>query len=94
MNERLISCLCGKNYEEKLLKKHIKDCPKFLNTFKLFDFKISNLLDEYLSKKRNIHLVRFMFKEYLKLINKKIKHYFPDFGKNKDKKILIFYLME
>ena len=73
MDKRIIHCLCGKNYEEKEYKRHIKNCPDFLKRFKLFDYKISKLLEEYLSKNENLVLVKFLFKRYIKFINDKIK---------------------
>ncbi len=73
-----INCLCGENFGEKELKKHIRKCTLFLYRFKIFDYKISKLLEEYLSDKKNLFLVRFLFKRYLKLLDKKIKKYLKE----------------
>ena len=75
MNTKVILCLCGENYEDKELKNHIKECQIFLNKFRLFDYKIAHLLEEYLSDKKNAFLVRFMFKRYIKIINNIIKNF-------------------
>lgn len=73
MEEKEIKCLCGKIYTEAKLKSHIRKCPPFLKRFKIFDFKIARILEEYFLKDDNIFLVRFLFKRYLKLIDHKIK---------------------
>ena len=73
MTEKKIECLCGKKYGENILKKHIKECALFRKKFELFDFKISKLLQQILFEKKNLFLVRFLFKRYIKIINHKIK---------------------
>ena len=78
MNKNTIQCACGENYEEINLKKHIRKCLCFLKRFKLFDFKISNLLEQYFANKENIFLIRFLFKQYIKLIERKIKNYLKE----------------
>ena len=39
----------------------------------MFDFKIARILEEYSSKNENIYLVKYLLKEYVKLIDHKIK---------------------
>ena len=73
MNSKIIKCLCGNNFKEKQLNSHIKVCQLFLKKFTIFDYKISSLLQNYLSDKENIYLVKFLFKRYIYLINRKIK---------------------
>ena len=73
-----INCLCGETFSEKELKKHIRNCSIFLYRFEIFDYKICKLLEEYLSDKKNLFLVRFLFKRYLKLLDKKIKKYLKE----------------
>ena len=73
MGEKMIECLCGKKYGEHILKKHIKECLFFRKKFEVFDFKISKLLQQILYEKKNLFLVRFLFKRYIKIINHKIK---------------------
>ena len=73
MSQKSIKCLCGKESEEKLFIKHIKGCELFLKKFTSFDYKIASLLQEYLRDIKNIYIVKFLFKTYIKLINHKIK---------------------
>ena len=73
MEEKKIKCLCNETFIETQLKKHIINCQPFLKRFKIFDFKISRLLEEYFLKDENIFLVQYLLKRYLKLIKHKIK---------------------
>ena len=73
MNENKILCLCGEKFDEKSLKIHIRMCEPFIDKFKLFDYKISRLLNEYVMDKQHCFLVRFMFKRYIKKIEHKIR---------------------
>ena len=73
-----INCLCGETFSEKELKKHIRNCSIFRYRFEIFDYKICKLLEEYISDKKNLFLVRFLFKRYLKLLDKKIKKYLKE----------------
>ena len=75
MGESIIECLCGKKYGEHILKKHIKECSLFRKKFEVFDFKISKILQQMLYEKKNLFLVRFLFKRYIKMMNHKIKEY-------------------
>ena len=70
-----ILCVCGINLKEKDFKNHYKKCKSFINKFKKFDYKIAKLLEEILMDKDNLYIVRYLFKRYLKLLNKKIKEY-------------------
>jgi len=73
MNSKTIKCICGTNFIEKKFNSHIKVCQQFLKKFTIFDYKISSLLQKYLSDEENIYLVKFLFKRYIYLINHKIK---------------------
>ena len=76
MNEKSIYCKCGKKCTEKELKKHILSCQEFLQEFKLLDSTISRILEKYLTNKNdNIFLVRFLLKQFLKMIDSKIKEF-------------------
>ena len=79
MNEKSIYCKCGKKCTEKELKKHILSCQEFLQEFKLLDSTISRILEKYLTNKNdNIFLVRFLLKQFLKMIDSKIKEFEKD----------------
>jgi len=73
MNSKTIKCICDNYFIEKQLNSHIKVCHHFLKKFTIFDYKISSLLQNILSDKKNIYLVKFLFKRYIYLINRKIK---------------------
>lgn len=75
MNNDYIKCICGNEFKNKEFKKHFKKCNSFIKKFNKFDLKISLLLDEYLYNKENLFLIRFLFKKYLKKIDKKIVEY-------------------
>ena len=85
MNKKIIQCICGYNFKEIDLKSHIRKCLLFIKRFKLFDYKIAKLLEEYLSEKENIFLIRFLFKRYIKRIDHKIKKYLLETEINKNK---------
>ena len=85
MNKKIIQCICGDNFKEIDLKNHIRKCVSFIKRFKLFDYKIAKLIEEYLSQKENIFLIRFLFKRYIKRIDHKIKKYLCEFEINKKK---------
>ena len=72
MNKEIINCLCGKIFKKHDFKNHYKKCSLFIKRFKELDMKISFLLDKYLYNKENIFLVRYMFKRYIKQIDKVI----------------------
>ena len=74
MSEKLILCKCREKYTEAKLKMHIVKCKLFLEEFRLLDLTISRILEKYLiNKKDNIVLVRFMLKQYIKILDSKIK---------------------
>ena len=61
MNKNNIKCICGENYKEIDLKNHIRKCFSFIKRFKLFDYKIAKLLEEYLSEKENFASLAMIF---------------------------------
>ena len=75
MNNDKIKCICGNEFEEKFFKKHYRKCTLFINKFNKFDYKISILLEEYLFEIKNIFIIRYLMKRYLKLIDKRIIKY-------------------
>ena len=72
MNKTIIKCICGKELNKNMFKNHFRNCNSFFDRFKQFDMKISFLLNKYLAVRENMILVKFLFKEYIKLIEKKI----------------------
>ena len=72
MNDK-IKCICHKLLDINTFKKHFKKCQSFLHVFNPFDYKITVLLREYLTNEDNLYLIRFLFKQYIKFIDIKIK---------------------
>lgn len=74
IEEETIKCVCGDIFKEIKLTKHIRYCKPFLERFKLFDFKITSILEKYSSgDENNIYLLKYLFKSYVKLIDQIIK---------------------
>ena len=70
-NNDNIKCICGINFEMNNFKKHFRNCQKFLQKFEKFDYQMQFLLKSIVTKEV-IHLVRFLLKRYIHLIDKKI----------------------
>ena len=69
MNNDSFKCICGKTFEMKKFKKHFKNCQYFLKKFEKFDYKMQLLLKSIIAKDI-IHLIRFLLKRYIHLIDK------------------------
>ena len=69
-----IACKCCKIFNKNNFPNHFKYCEDFKNEFKDFDLKLSLLLKQYIDID-NLILIKHLFKEYLKLINHKIKEF-------------------
>ena len=80
--ENEIKCVCGEIFIIKDFKKHFKDCQKFKNEFHDFDNNISNLIKSYSQPKGNLLLIRFIFKEYINILNKQIKGNFVEISRS------------
>ena len=80
--ENEIKCICGDIYEIKDFTKHFKDCQKFKDTFNNFDNNISSLIKSFSEPKENLLLIRFIFKEYINILNKQIKGNFVEISKS------------
>ena len=80
--------MCGKKYDKKEFKKHFKNCHKFLEKFKDFDFKISELIKKYY-KIKNASIIQFLLQRYIKLIEHKIRKSQED-NNNNIRKIQIY----
>ena len=50
--------------------------------FKDFDITIGNLLTKYSNPKRNLVIIKFLLKEYINVIDQKLKNYFKSLGIN------------
>ena len=67
-----IKCICGFEFNKKEFKRHFRNCERFLNKFKDFDFNISKTLAKYF-KFENGSIIKFLLQRYVKLISHKIK---------------------
>ena len=67
-NNDNIKCICDNIFEMNNFKKHFRKCPKFLKKFENFDYKMQFLLKSTVTKEV-IHLVRFLLKRYIHLID-------------------------
>ena len=81
-----IICICGLKIKEKEFKSHYKKCKSFVNKFTKFDYRIASTIEEYTIDKDNLFIVKYLFKRYLKRINKKIKEYEKDLKKKYNNK--------
>ena len=70
-----IQCICGTQYKKQEFKKHFKNCNKFLEKFKDFDYKISTIISSYFKSKKNASIIIFLLERYIKLLNHRISHY-------------------
>ena len=75
-------CPCGKLFKEEDFSSHYKKCPEFKMNFKDFDLTIGNLFTKYSNPKRNLVTVKFLLKEYINVIDQKLKNYFKSLGIN------------
>ena len=80
--EREIKCVCGTIYEITDFKEHFKECPQFKECFGSFDDKLSKLIKSYSQPKEQLILIRFLFGQYIKILDKKIKGNFVEISKS------------
>ena len=73
MNNDDIECLCGIKFDKNIFKNHFKKCEPLLSKFSNFDRKLSLLLKEYSFNKQSLIILKFLFKKYIKLFDKKIE---------------------
>ena len=51
MNEEKIKCECGELIAKQKFKTHYKTCVELMHKFKVFDFKMNQLIKKYLNSK-------------------------------------------
>ena len=75
--EKEIKCTCGTIYETKDFEKHLMECPEFKECFKSFNDTVKKLINSYFNPKEQLLLMKFLFNQYIKKLDKKIeKNYF------------------
>ena len=91
--EKEIKCICGTIYETKDFQNHFKECQQFKECFGSFDDKLSKLIKSYSEPKDQLFLIRFLFNQYIKILDKKIKENYVEISKA-FKEIFINYIQE
>lgn len=71
--EKEILCKCGEIMTEDKFIIHFKKCSDFKRNFKQFDNTFSTLLKSYSEPKFNLLIARFLLKQYIAVLTKKIK---------------------
>jgi hypothetical protein len=74
--EKEIKCACGNIFEEIDFSQHFKHCKDFKKDFKNFDQNFSNLLKNNSEPKEKLLIIRFLLKQYVSVLGKKIKAHF------------------
>ena len=69
-----MNCICGKKYNKEEFKNHFRNCYKFLEKYKNFDLKISQLIKKYFEIK-NASIIKFLLQRYIRLIDHKINKF-------------------
>ena len=82
MDQRKLKCACGQQFLEEEFGKHYTGCQPFKHLFKEFDTKFGELLKAYSEPKENLLIVKFLLKQYINVIDKKLKKYFANLGQN------------
>ena len=84
MEKLKLFCECGEEFTEEEFKKHFNVCNKFKIHFKDFDSKLAKLLIEHSKPKERLLIIKFLLKQYIFIIENKIKDYFSSLvDKNK-----------
>ena len=82
MDQNKITCACGQQFLEEEFGKHFGVCQPFKQQFKEFDSKFGELLKSYSEPKERLLIVKFLLKQYITVIDKKLKKYFASLGQN------------
>ena len=81
MDRRPLICECGEEFNEDDFAKHFGTCNDFKMQFKEFDQKFGELLKAYSEPKERLIIVKFLLKQYISVIEQKLKQYFSNIGK-------------
>lgn len=71
--EKEIRCKCGVVMPEEEFSSHFKKCTDFKKGFRKFDESFSNLLKTFSEPKDNLLILRFLLRQYIVVLTKKIK---------------------
>ena len=78
MEKIKLFCECGEEFTEEEFKRHFNACHKFKIHFKDFDTKLAQLLIENSKPKERLLIIKFLLKQYIFIIENKIKDYFSN----------------
>ena len=79
--EKQIKCVCGIIFEISDFKKHFTECQKFKECFSDFDSQLSKFIKSNSKPKEQLLIIKFVFEQYIKILDKKIKGNFVEISK-------------
>ena len=82
MDQKKIACPCSQKFNEEEFKKHFSSCQAFRSQFKVFDSRFGELLKLYSQPKEKLLIVKFLLKEYINVIDNKLRKYYLDLAQN------------
>ena len=85
MDQRKLPCVCGQEFDEEQFVKHFSTCQDFKSKFREFDQKFGELLKSYSEPKERLLIVKFLLKQYISVIDKKLKKYFDSLNSQNPK---------
>ena len=83
MDQRKITCICSQQFLEEEFARHYSTCQAFKQQFREFDSKFGELLKQYSEPKEKLLIVKFLLKQYINVIDKKLKKYFANLSQNR-----------
>ena len=84
MDQHKITCSCNQQFTEEEFTKHYSSCHIFKSNFKDFDKNFGELLKSFSEPKERLLIVRFLLKQYINVIDKKLKKYFASLAKGNE----------
>ena len=84
MDQRKLECVCKQQFTEEEFARHYISCMLFKQQFKEFDSKFGELLKAYSEPKERLLIVKFLLKQYINVIDKKLKKHFATLVKNQE----------
>ena len=76
MDQKKIECACSQKFTEEEFKRHFNSCIPFRLQFKEFDSKFGKLLKLYSEPEEKLLIVKFLLKQYINIIDKKLRKYY------------------
>ena len=83
MDQRKLTCVCGQQFSEDEFARHYSSCQLFKQQFREFDSKFGELLKQNSEPKEKLLIVKFLLKQYINVIDKKLKKYFANLSQNR-----------